>query len=57
MRGDFRKRGDRALVALDGNDAARALRQQRPRQSAGAGADFDDGHIVPTVPRRARSGR
>ena len=35
----------RALVALDGDDAPRAQRQQRARQSAGTGADLDDGGI------------
>ena len=40
-RGDLRERRDRAVVALDRDDAPRALREQRARQSAGPGADLD----------------
>src|SRR5262245_35573447 len=39
-RGDLAKRRNRALVALDGDDA-RALRQKRAGQPAGAGADLE----------------
>ena len=46
MRGDFGERGEAALVALDRDHLARALREQRARQAAGAGADLDDGDAV-----------
>ncbi len=39
------ERRQRALVALDRDDASGAQRQQRARQSAGTGADLDDGGI------------
>src|SRR5205807_5122947 len=41
MRGDLRQCGDRALIALDGNDARCAERQKRARQTAGPGPDFE----------------
>ena len=41
--GDIVERRQRALVALDRDDALGAQRQQRARQAAGAGADLDDG--------------
>ena len=53
-RGDFGQRGERALVALDGDDAARSERQQRPGQPAGPGADLDGGRRFRAVRRRAR---
>ena len=43
MRGNFLQRGNRALVALDGDDALRAFGQQRARQSARPRADLDHG--------------
>ena len=43
--GDVVERRQRALVALDRDDALGAQRQQRARQSAGAGADLDDGGV------------
>ena len=43
MRGDIAKRSQSAFIALDGHDARRTQRQQRARQPAGAGADFDNG--------------
>ena len=45
MRGDFLQRRKASRVALDRDDM-RALRQQSPRQPAGAGADLDDGRII-----------
>ena len=51
--GNLLQRRQRALVALDGDDAPRAQRQQRARQSAGAGADLDDGGVF----ERARGAR
>src|SRR6185312_10838578 len=49
------ERGQRALVAFNRDDAPGAERQQRARQSAGTGADFDDGGIIerPGRPRDA----
>ena len=44
VRRDLRERGDGAIVALDGDDALRAVGEQRAREAAGAGADFDHGH-------------
>ena len=43
MRGDLLQRGDRALVALDRDDACGAERQQRAGQSARPGADLEHG--------------
>ena len=44
MRGDLVERGDGALVALDGDDAARRLRASSARvKPARAGADLDHG--------------
>src|SRR5262249_14228305 len=40
---DLGERGDGARIALDRDHPARALRQQRARQAAGAGTDLDDG--------------
>ena len=51
--GNLLQRRQRALVALDGDDAPRAQRQQRARQPAGTGADLDDGGIF----ERARGAR
>ena len=48
--------GQRALVALDRDDALGAQRQQRARQPAGAGADLDDGEPS-RGRRRAQSAR
>jgi hypothetical protein len=45
-RGNFLKRGDRALVAFDGDHFSRAFGEQRPRQAAGAGPDFEHGGAV-----------
>ncbi len=42
-RRDLLQCGDGAVVALDGDDAPRALRQQRARQPARSGADLDHG--------------
>ena len=39
--GDFAQGGDRALVALDGDDAGGAEREQSARQAARSGADFE----------------
>ena len=39
--GDFAQGRDRALVALDGDDAGGAEREQRARQAARSGADFE----------------
>ena len=47
------ERRQRALVALDRDDAPGAQRQQRARQAAGAGADLDDGGAF----ERARGAR
>ena len=38
-----RKRGEAALVLLDGDDAGRAFEKQRPGEAAGPRANFDDG--------------
>src|ERR1039458_3290912 len=38
--------GDRALIALDGDDAPRPLSQQRARQAARPGTDLDDGRAL-----------
>ena len=43
VRGDFAQRRDRALVALDRDHARGAFGQQRARQPAGAGTDFEHG--------------
>ena len=51
--GNLFKRRQRAFVALDRDDAPRAQRQQRARQSAGAGTDLDDGGVF----QRARGAR
>jgi hypothetical protein len=52
--GDVVERRQRALVALDRDDAPRAQRQQRAGQPAGAGADSM--MVAPSSgPRRARS--
>ena len=45
-RGDFAERGDGAVVALDRDNPARALREQRTRQAARPGADLDHGDAV-----------
>ena len=50
---DIVERRQRALVALDRDDALGAERQQRARQPAGAGADLDDGGAF----ERARGAR
>ena len=42
---DLRERREAAPVALDRNDFARAFGEQRPRESAGAWADLDNGRI------------
>ena len=44
VRRDLRERRDGAIVALDGDDALRAVGEERTREAAGAGADFDHGH-------------
>ena len=54
--GDLVQRRQRALVALDRDDAPRAERQQRARQPAGTGADLDDGGVLER-PRGARDPR
>src|SRR5262249_1487653 len=41
--GNLRQGGDAASIALDGDDMARPARDQRAREPAGAGTDFDDG--------------
>ena len=43
MIGDFFQGAAAALVALDGDDLGGAFEQQRARQSAGSGADLDNG--------------
>ncbi len=50
---DLRERGDGAVVALDCDHSSRALGEQCPRQSAGAGADLDH---VDAVERAGRAG-
>ncbi len=42
MRRNLGKRGEAARVALDCDHMARAFGEKRPRQTAGAGTDFDD---------------
>ena len=42
MRGDLGERAKAALVALDRDDLFRAMGEQRAREAAGSGADFDD---------------
>src|SRR5215475_8982091 len=56
MRGDFGDRRDRPRVALDRDDAARALRQQGARQPARPWSDLDDGCAV-VDSGRARNAR
>src|SRR5690606_37839867 len=43
MRGNLGKRVEAAFVTLHGDHAPRAVRKQRARQPAGAGADFENG--------------
>ncbi len=43
MRGDLLEGSDRAFVALDGNDAGSAERQQSAREAAGSGTYLDHG--------------
>ena len=45
MRGDFLERRQTARIAFDRDDA-RPLREQRARQAAGAGSNFDDDRVV-----------
>ena len=45
-RGDFLQGGDRPFVALDRDHAGGAERQQRAREPARSGADFEYGHAV-----------
>ncbi|GJE45017.1 hypothetical protein AEGHOMDF_4211 [Methylobacterium soli] len=45
MRRDLRERRQRPGIALDGDDAARARREQGPGEAAGAGADLHHRHI------------
>ncbi len=56
MRGDLIQRGNRALIALDGNDAGCAERQKRARQTAGPGSDFEHCNSFERS-RRARDAR
>jgi hypothetical protein len=42
MSGDFAERCETPLIALDGDDARRAKRQQGARQAAWTWADFDN---------------
>ena len=51
--GDLVECGQASVVALDRNDVLRAFDQQRARQAAGTGTDFDD-RAVANVARRAR---
>ena len=55
LRNIFQRR-QRTLVALDRDDAFGAQREQRARQSAGTGADLDDGGVFQR-PRGARDAR
>ncbi len=56
VRGDLAERRDRALVALDRDDA-RALREQRAREPAGTGPDLDHGHAVERAGRARDAAR
>ncbi len=55
-RRDLFERGQAALVALDRDDARCALGEQRARQSARPGSDFEIGLVVKRRRRPARCG-
>ncbi len=48
---------DRPVIPLDRDHALRADGEQRARQPAGAGPDFEDRHVVIIRARRARNPR
>src|ERR1039458_2685890 len=56
VRRDLLQCGDRALIALDGDDAPRPLSEQRARQAARPGADLDDGRALKWAARTAGAG-
>jgi hypothetical protein len=55
--GDLVERRDAPRVALDRHQFSGAGREQRPRQSAGTGSDFDDGARAEIAGRACDSAR